>query len=250
MMRVSQLGVSLKGRDVARDISFSVSAGEIVSLIGPNGAGKSSLMKALAGVLPARGEILFGGVPANSLSRQERARHFAWLPQSRPVAWNLKAQDVVALGRFAGSAAPYDRMGDADREAVATALCKADVTHLAERSFQTLSGGEQARLHFARLLASPAPLLLLDEPCAALDIAHQLSLMETLQGEAASGRGILVILHDLDLASRFSSRILIMEEGQLIADASSSEALSPERMARIFGVRRNETGQLERVIPA
>lgn len=246
MMEARALSVTLSGREVARNVSFRLAPGELVALTGPNGAGKSSLVKALAGVIPSGGHILINAQPAASLSIRERAGRLAWLPQSRPVAWNLMAEDVAALGRFAGAPAPYDRMGRDDRAAVDTALRKADAAHLAGRPFQALSGGEQARIHLARLLASPAPILLLDEPCAALDISHQLALMETLAAEAASGRAVLVILHDLQLAERFCRRILVMHEGALIADAPPAEALSDARLAAVFGVRRGPSGTLER----
>jgi iron complex transport system ATP-binding protein len=180
------------------------------------------------------------------MSVRERAKRMAWLPQTRPVAWNLMVEDVVALGRFAEASAPFDRMGAADQQAVRAALGKADADHLSGRPFQALSGGEQARVHLARLLASPAPVLLLDEPCAALDIAHQLSLMAALQAEAAAGRTLLVVLHDLALAARFCPRILVLQAGSLVADGRPGMALSPETLGDVFGVRRDPDGQLER----
>lgn len=250
MMEVRGLTVSLGGREVSRNVSFCLASGELVALTGPNGAGKSSAVRALAGVIPSAGEVVIAGHPAASLTVRERAGHLAWLPQTRPVAWNLMAEDVAALGRFAGAPAPYGRMGREDKAAVDTALNKADAAHLAGRTFQALSGGEQARIHLARLLASPAPLLLLDEPCAALDIAHQLALMETLAAEAASGRAVLVILHDLHLAERFCQRILVMQDGALLADGPPADALSDQRLARVFGVRRSGAGTLERALPA
>lgn len=243
MIGVSGLSVRLGSREVVSDVSFGLGAGEFAALTGPNGAGKSTVLKALSGVVAAEGEILIGGDPAVALSVRERAQRVAWLPQNRPVAWNLKAEDVAALGRFAGAPAPYERMGKDDKKAVDTALYKADAAHLAGRDFRALSGGEQARVHLARLLASPAPCLLLDEPCAALDIAHQLNLMETLASEAASGRAVLIVIHDLALAQRFCPRLLVMHEGRLEADGNAAEALNDGILGRVFGVQRDMSGQ-------
>lgn len=247
MISVSGLSVSLAGRRVSEDVTLAVKAGEFVALTGPNGAGKSTVLKAMAGLVPVEaGEILIGGAQADTLDLRERARRLAWLPQAQPVAWNLRVEDVVALGRFAQSPGAYDRMGAEGRGAVDAALAKADAAHLAGRDFQALSGGEQARVHLARLLASPAPCLLLDEPCAALDIAHQLSLMETLAGEARSGRAVIVVLHDLELAARFCARVAVMSGGRLVADGPPEVALSAVNLASVFGVARGPDGQLQR----
>jgi len=247
MIAVRDLSVSLAGRRVVDGVTFSVAAGEFAALTGPNGAGKSTALKAMAGVVPIEaGEIEIGGARAADLTAAARARRLAWLPQTRPVAWNLRAEDVVALGRFAEAPAAYDRMGADGRRAVDAALGKADAAHLAGRDFQALSGGEQARVHLARLLASPAPCLLLDEPCAALDIAHQLSLMETLAAEARAGRAVIVVLHDLELAARACGRVIVMNEGRVVADAAPEVALSAATLDTVFGVVRGPGGALQR----
>jgi len=247
MISVNGLSVSLGGRRVVEDVSFALVAGDFAALTGPNGAGKSTALKAMAGVAASEaGEVQVGGEAAASLTALARARRLAWLPQSRPVAWNLRVEDVVSLGRFAEAPAAYDRMGAEGRAAVDGALAKADAAHLAGRAFQALSGGEQARVHLARLLASPAPVLLLDEPCAALDIVHQLSLMETLAAEAAAGRTVLVVLHDLELAARYCQRVIVMEAGRVVADGAPEAALSTEVLGRVFGVQRGAGGTLIR----
>jgi iron complex transport system ATP-binding protein len=239
--------VDIGERRVVEDVSFEVAAGEFVAVTGPNGAGKSTVLKALAGVVQvAAGAVEIDAVPAATLAPMARARRLAWLPQARPVAWNLCVADIVALGRFAASPAPYERLGPDDRRAVDAALGKADAAHLASRSFHDLSGGEQARVHLARLLASPAPCLALDEPCAALDIAHQLALMETLAREAASGRAVLVVLHDLDLARRFCSRLIVLNRARMVTDAVPAAALSDDVLASVFNVRRGADGNLVR----
>jgi iron complex transport system ATP-binding protein len=247
MISVSGLCVDLGGRRVVDEVSLDVAAGEFAAITGPNGAGKSTVLKALAGAIPiARGAVAIDAIPVASMAPIARARRLAWLPQARPVAWSLRVADLVALGRFAASPAPYDRLGSADRQAVDAALEKSDAAHLASRSFHDLSGGEQARVHLARLLASPAPCLALDEPCAALDIAHQLALMETLGSEAAGGRAVLVVLHDLDLARRYCSRLIVMNRGRMVSDAEPEAALSDDVLKTVFNVRRDAAGNLIR----
>ncbi|MFN4225789.1 MAG: ABC transporter ATP-binding protein [Hyphomonas sp.] len=247
MISVNGVSVSLGRRRVVDGVSLTLAAGHFVALTGPNGAGKSTLMKAMAGGLALEaGEVCLGREALSSLSVAQRARRVAWLPQTRPVAWNLDAEDVVALGRFVEAPQAYARMPDSGKAAVDAALVKADAAHLKGRAYQALSGGEQARVHLARLLASPAPVLLLDEPCAALDIVHQLSLMETLAQEAAGGRTVLVVLHDLELATRFCPRIVVMQDGRKVADGTPETALSADVLAQVFGVARAEGGRLTR----
>ena len=248
MISAAGISVSLSGKRVVEDASFALAAGEFAALTGPNGAGKSTALKALAGVVPlAAGEVRIADMPAEGLSLAERARRVAWLPQARPVAWNLRVEDVAALGRFVEAPGGFDRLGAEDKAAVEAALATADATHLTGRPFQALSGGEQVRVHLARLLASPAQCLLLDEPCASLDVAHQLSLMEKLAAEAAGGRAVLVVLHDLELAARFCRRTIVMDRGRKVSDGPTPEALSDEVMASVFGVRRTALGGLQRI---
>lgn len=248
MIRARDLSVCLSGRRVIEAVSFDLAPGEMAALTGPNGAGKSTLLRALAGGLRlSSGEVRIDDRPAEAFSLAERARRVAWLAQARPVAWNLRVEDVAALGRFVDAPQGFDRLGDAGRTAVLDALVKADAAHLTGRPFQSLSGGEQARVHLARLLASPARCLLLDEPCTSLDIAHQLSLMATLAAEAAGGRAVLVVLHDLDLAARFCPRTLVMDRGRKVSDGPTPEALSEPVLADVFGVRRTVLSDVRRI---
>ncbi|MFT5775625.1 ABC transporter ATP-binding protein [Hyphomonas sp.] len=246
MIDVSGINVDLGGRPVLADVSLSVAPREFIALVGPNGAGKSTLLRVIAGLLaPHSGKVAFGDADIASLTHRERALLVAWLPQVRPVAWNLIAEDLVALGRFVTSPSPYDRCGRADRSAIDDALERAGATPYRHRPVHTLSGGEQARLHLARTLATSSRALLLDEPGAALDIAHRLSLMKVLQDECAAGRAVVAAVHDLDLASRFCSRIIVLDQGHVVADGAPDVALDAACLARVFAVRRNPNGVFE-----
>jgi iron complex transport system ATP-binding protein len=208
----------------------------MVALVGPNGAGKTTLLRALAGLLPSDGAIDVGGDALSSLSLAERALRFAYLPQGHVVHWPLPARDIVALGRYPHGATDPARLSRKDEEAVQRAMRSADVIALSERRVTELSGGERSRVALARVLAVEAPVLLADEPTAALDPRHQLTVMELLRSAARAGNAILAIMHDLSLAARFADRVLVIDHGALVADRPPAEALSPERLAEVFGI--------------
>ena len=216
---------------VVDNVSVSIGAGECVGLIGPNGAGKTTLMRAALGLLPAK-----GASSLTALSPSERARAVAWLPQARDIAWPMTVETVVALGRI-----PHlprgTKLRAEDQAAVDAALAEMDLTNFADRLANQLSGGEQARVLIARALAQQTPLLMVDEPIAGLDPAHQIGTMESFAALAADGKSVVVSLHDLGLAARHCTRILMLSQGRLIADGSPAEVLTPERLTTVFGIR-------------
>ncbi len=227
---------------LVRDASFTLRGGEMLVLVGPNGAGKTSLLRAAMGLLPpAAGKVRLGGEDPARMSPSLRARRVAWLPQIRPLAWPNRVRDIVALGRFAYGVAP-GRLAGRDAAAVDRALESAGLAAFSERSADTLSGGEIARMHCARALASEAPLLLADEPVAALDIRHQLQVMSLLRRQVEDGGGVLAVLHDIDLAARFADRLLWMKEGAIVAAGSVDETLDEKRIESVFEVRSRVVG--------
>ena len=207
----------------------------MVALVGPNGAGKTTLMRALAGLLPARGTITLAGKPLGSLGPRERARMVSYLPQGHIFHWPMSAESIVMLGR-APHADAFSSASPDDRAAITHAMATTETQMFAERAVTTLSGGEKARVALARALATQAPVLLADEPTAALDPRHQLVVMELLRNAARNGNAILAIMHDLTLAARFADRVLVMNEGRIVAEGAPAEALAPERLASVFGV--------------
>jgi iron complex transport system ATP-binding protein len=222
--------------EVVRAVSLHVEAGAFVAVLGPNGAGKTSLLRAAVGLTkPSAGVVLVNGVAVTAMAPRMRAQAVAYLPQDRPLAWPLAVRDVVGLGRFAYGAR-LGRLAPDDRAAIVSALAACDLAHLADRRTDALSGGEVARVHLARVLASGARLLVLDEPIAALDPAHAFMVMQVLQRFVRDGGAVLASLHDVALADRFASRVVLLHRGGVAADGPPSQTLTPAHLREVFGV--------------
>ena len=219
-----------EGRTVLDGVSLSVASGEMVALVGPNGAGKSSAIRALAGLLALEsGQARLGGVDVASLSATQRAERTAWLAQERRIAWNLPAIEVAALGL------PFLSGTDAAASARA-ALDEVEAGHLADRGVADMSGGERARVLLARALAAPTRALLADEPVAGLDPDAQLMVLDRLKERTRLGQAVLVSLHDLQMAARFADRVVVLDQGRVVADDTPILALKPSILAEVFGL--------------
>lgn len=239
---VQDLTVQIKDAKLVDAASFSLSPGEFVVLLGPNGAGKTSLIRASLGLERAtHGKAALGGDETANLSPIERARRIAYLPQLRPLAWPNQVRDVVALGRFSHGAA-MGRLNAEDAAAVDRALIACDLDHLAHRRADTLSGGELARMHCARAFAAEAPLLVADEPIAALDPRHQFRILDMVSEYVKSGGGALVVLHDIQLAVRYATRLIWMKQGRIVSDGSPTDTLTSQQLESIYGIRANIDG--------
>lgn len=212
-----------------------VETGELVGLIGPNGAGKSTLLRAIAGLGAYEGGALIDGHSADRMNPAERARAMAYLPQEGVVEWGITAREVVALGRH-----PFQRFlagaNSADLQAVEEVLAEVEAGKFADRAANVLSGGEKARVLLARALAVGAPFLLADEPIAVLDPYHQLLVMEVLQNRARRGSGVLLVLHDLNLAMRFCDRVIVMNEGVIVAEGPPDLVLDADLIDQIYRI--------------
>jgi iron complex transport system ATP-binding protein len=234
LLQLSRLNVKFGRRAVLHDIALSVSPGEFAVIVGPNGSGKTTLLRAAAGLVAARGEIVIGGEPLRRVSRAERARRVGYLPQGQVFHWPLGVRDIVGLGRLARGGGASASI--ADREAVAKAMEATGVTEFASRPVNTLSGGERARVAIARVLATEAPLILADEPTTALDPRYQLVVLDILRRHAEAGGAVLAALHDLGLAARRASRVIVLDAGRIVADGPPREVLTRKRLAETFGV--------------
>ena len=234
-LEVRSLTVRLGGRTIVEDADLVLAPGELVGLIGPNGAGKSTLIRALAGILPHGGIVLLGDRSTHSLPPRERARSLAYLPQQRRVEWAVSVRDVVALGRHPYRGAFAGLTAD-DHAAIDNSLAAVEAAHLADRPANALSGGETARVLLARALAVGAPLLLADEPTAALDPYHQLHVMEVLRARAHSGTGVLAVLHDLTLAARFCDRLVVLHGGRIVGEGAPADILDTALLEQVYRI--------------
>lgn len=233
----SSLSASLGKRVVLSDISLALPGGHLVALVGPNGAGKTTLLRVLAGLLPSKGRIEVCGDALSSLSLQERARRFSYLPQGHQIHWPLPTKDVVALGRYPHGAIDPGRLTDHDAAAVMRAMQMAHVIDLSDRRVTELSGGERSRVALARVLAVEAPVLLADEPTASLDPRYQIETLTKLRATADSGTLVVVVTHDLGLAARFADIVLVMSEGRLVSQGPPADALSEAMMSEVFRIK-------------
>lgn len=215
------------------DIDFEVVAGEVAALVGPNGAGKSTLLAALAGEhAVAAGSIELEGKDLTTWTPVEMAQRRAVLPQSHTVGFSFTSRQVVAMGR-----SPWSRTGrrEDDDECVHAAMSATDALPFADRPFLALSGGERARVALARVLAQATTTLLLDEPTAALDLAHQETVMRLARAQAKTGAAVVVVLHDLGLAAAYSDRVIVLERGRKVADGPPQTVLTEELLTRVYG---------------
>lgn len=236
MIEARDIVVSLGGKTILDNVGLAVKPGELLGLVGPNGAGKTTLLRVMAGLLmPAGGSILYGGQSARALGRQALARQVSFLAQGGDTSWPLSVGAVVGLGRLPHRR-PFGGVTEVDRKAIAAALAHCDVTGFADRTMGTLSGGERRRALLARALAVEASYLLADEPLAGLDPLHQLDVMELLRRTARRGSGVVVVLHDLTLATRFCDRLALLDHGRLVAEGTPEAVLDDTRLGNVFGI--------------
>ncbi len=232
VLEADSITVEVGDRKLLSEVSACVYPGEILAVIGPNGAGKSTLLQVLSGDLrPDSGQVLLGGQPIDSIKADKLALGRAVLPQQSLLRFAFTVEDVVMMGRH-----PHRRQSSAaqDRDIAERAMRQTEVRVLAERTYPTLSGGEQARTMLARILAQEAGCLLLDEPTAALDIRHQELVLEIARELASQGVAILAILHDLNLAAAYADRVLILKNGRVDSCGPPWEALTPARLSDVF----------------
>jgi iron complex transport system ATP-binding protein len=233
---VSGLSVQKSGKAILSDVSLAAPAGQVTGLIGPNGAGKSTLLAALLGLVSATGSAQFDGHDLPAMKRRDRARMVAFVEQSASTEERLTVRDVVALGRIPHEAAWQSAPSPEDAAIIDMALTETGMTSFAARRFDTLSGGEQQRVHLARALAQQPRLLLLDEPTSHLDIRGQLQLLALLRHKAAQGMTVVLALHDLNLAARFCDQLVVLSDGALAAEGAPREVLTPGLLASVYGV--------------
>lgn len=232
LLSLTSVGVGIDGRSILDDISFDVSAGEVLALVGPNGAGKSTLLNAITGDVELRsGSVSLFGVPIGAWDPIELAMRRAVMLQQNDMSFPFTVEQVVQMGRspWIGSSAESD-----DEMIVASAMAMTESEGLSERVYTSLSGGERGRVAFARVLAQASPLLLLDEPTAAMDIKHQEMVMRLCRDYARSGCAVVVVLHALDVAAAYADRVALLESGRIRSIGRPVDVMTAESLSEVY----------------
>lgn len=235
-IKLQGLSVRYGEKTVVDGVNLHLVPGEMVGLIGPNGAGKTSLLRALLGLADVTGSITIGDRYFADMATKERARLFAYLAQGGTVRWPLSVESLVALGRLPHKT-PWQQLSDGDRLHIEVAMKATGVEGFRDRIVTHLSGGERARVLLARALAAKAPYLLADEPAAALDPHYQLDMMALLKAHVTDATGAIVVMHDLNLAQQFCDRLLVINDGKLVADGPPNDVLTDILLADVFSIQ-------------
>jgi len=250
--RLKQISFSIGSKYIVKDLEFSFKAGNLVSIIGPNGAGKTTLLKLMSGELrPSGGEIFLNDLAFSELSLKQRANKRAVMTQSSRVVFDFLVEEILEMGWVQGSSDDFVK-------ACSDVVNSCGLDELMGRKFNTLSGGEQQRVQFARAMLQVGGLsktaedrfLLLDEPTSSMDVAYELNLLNLAKEVRKTGVGVIVVLHDLNLAARFSDQIILMNSGLIVASGQPEEVLSDRILSDVYStelrVERHE--QLDRIV--
>ncbi|MEM7098379.1 MAG: ABC transporter ATP-binding protein [Pseudomonadota bacterium] len=235
LLHAANVRVETDSKVLVDNAAITINAGEVVVLLGPNGAGKTSLLRALLGMGSSAARVNILGQPVTALSTRELALRVSYLPQVRETAWPNRVFDAVALGRFAHGIA-LGNLSVEDTQATLDAITACDLTDLQNRNVDTLSGGELARVHCARLYAANTPLLIADEPTAGLDPQQQHRIAQLFRAYISPTQSVLMVIHDVNLALRYATRLIWMEAGRIAYDTKPDE-VTAELITEIYKVK-------------
>ncbi|WP_029375394.1 ABC transporter ATP-binding protein [Oceanicola sp. S124] len=237
LFSLQDIRFDVPGRRLIDGLSLEIAAGQVTALIGRNGSGKSTLLKLITGQhVPSSGQILFEGRPLADWPRRDLARALAYLPQVTPPTEGMQLDELVQLGRYPWRGA-LGRMRAEDHAQISEALRLCGVETLRHRLVDTLSGGERQRGWIAMMIAQGARTLLLDEPISALDVAHQVEVLGLVRRMCRErGLSAVIVLHDVNMAARFCDHVVALGEGRCLLDAPVDALMTPEALARIYGV--------------
>ena len=247
MLQASALSIGYQGHTVAAGIDLAVQRGEVLCLLGPNGAGKTTLFKTLLGLIPALGgEVTIGGRPIGSLTRTELAQSMAYVPQAQVMEFAYTVLDLVLMGRTA-HLGPFSAPGARDHERAQAALADLGIAELASAEANRISGGQRQLCLVARALAQDAPLLVMDEPTASLDLGNRLLVLERVRALSAQGYGVVFSTHDPDQARDLATTVAVIAGGRLAAYGTPHETLTGPTLSAVYGVavtvERTESGR-------
>lgn len=230
MIEIRNVTVTVAGRNLLDDVSTTCERGSLTALVGPNGAGKSTLLAVIAGDRQSdRGTVRLLDRDVTRHSVRELAQIRSVFPQGSVIRFGYTVEEVVAMGR-----AFRDLPPDEDDEAVLDAMISSEIEHMAFRNAQTLSGGEQARTTFARVVVQATPVVLLDEPTAALDLRHQERVLARARDIARAGAAVVAVLHDLNLAAAYADKVVLLADGKVAADGSPWDVLTRDLIERVY----------------
>ena len=241
-IRADSINIELNNRTILKDVSLNINQGEIISVIGPNGAGKSTLLKSLAGdIKPSEGDIYYDQKNIMAIDIQERAFTRSVMSQLQQVAFDFSVKEIIEMGWVNRGESVY---ADEFENAVMEVVTKCGVFDLIDRNFNTLSGGEQRRIHFARTLlqlwrqsdSSDPKYLLLDEHTANLDLTYEVKLLNIVKDESREGAGVMLVLHDLNLAAKFSDKIVLINNGSIVKIGDPKEVLEANILSSVYNI--------------
>ena len=241
LLTAKNLTYSAGDSTLVLDADFTLEPGVLTALVGPNGAGKTTLLRLALGLLkPDAGFAKIGDKDTSNMRPIERARKLAYLPQMRPIAWPQPVRDIVALGRFAYGAGPA-RLSSEDQAAISRAITACELEGFEDRAADTLSGGELSRVHLARALAAETPVIIADEPVAALDPRHSHEVLRLFKRATGDGRAVLAVVHDLALAAQYADRIVWMKDAKIVAEGTPAKTMTTDRLEEVFEINASIT---------
>ncbi|WJH42231.1 ABC transporter ATP-binding protein [Aliirhizobium terrae] len=236
MLELRDLSFGYGARTIGSSVSLTLGPGEVLALLGPNGAGKTTLFKTMLGLLPPQaGDVLFDGASLATLSRAERAKRIAYVPQAHAALFPFTVRDVVLMGR-AARVAPFSAPGRRDREIAADALDRLGMSHLADRPYTEISGGERQMTLIARALAQEPKVLVMDEPTASLDYGNQMRVLSHVRRLAAEGMAIVLSTHNPDHVFMVADQVALLHEGRLAGLGPPAEVLTPATVKRLYDI--------------
>ncbi len=238
ILQVQDINFSYDQETVLRSISINIKSQEFVGVIGPNGSGKSTLLKLLGSVLkPDSGQIFFKERNYINYQRKQLAQSITWVPQEHPMVFPFKVSEIVLMGRHPYLSA-FTFEGENDIEIARSAMKQTQTLQFAERGFNEISGGEKQRVVIAGAIAQEPELMILDEPTSALDIKYQIQILSILKRLNESKKTTVILaMHDLHLASKFCTRLILLEEGKIFKDGKTEAVLQKEHIEKVYGVK-------------